>query len=264
MISNNRNVHDSVAAQYDVTHREIFNSVEQCRIATQLTAIKNKLSKPFPTALDFGCGSGNITAHLVTAGFVVTSADVSPRFLDIVQSRHGNTGRCRTEVLSGEMGEDLVGLRFDLICIYSVLHHIPDYISVLKGLAERLNPGGYIYIDHEASDAYWNAVPEYAMLQKACKWRRLAKKLPDIFSAKWITGKFRMMFDARYQPEGDIHVWPDDHIEWALIRQELKRFDLSEIYSEDYLCYREYYGHELFDSYRSRVSNMHCSVFKKG
>lgn len=263
MISNNRDVHNSVSARYDQVHREIFNNNEQERIVKQLKVILSALDNSQLTALDFGCGTGNITAHLVGLGFDVTSADISPKFLEIIGERHGNTGCCKTEILTGDIDKDLLGQRYDLICIYSVLHHIPDYIYVLQGLASRLNHGGYLYIDHEASEAYWSGEPAYAMLQKECKWRRLAHKIPNMFSLKWIAGKVRRLLDPRYQPEGDLHVWPDDHIEWPLIRNAMEQLKLREVFSEDYLSYQEYYGQELFDRYRGRVSDMRCSVFKK-
>jgi SAM-dependent methyltransferase len=263
LISNNRDVHNSVSNRYDRVHSEIFNNHEQERIAERLKVILSALENSQLSALDFGCGSGNITRHLVALGFDVISADISPKFLEIIKERYGKTGRCKTEILSGDIEKDLLGKRYDLICIYSVLHHIPDYISVLRGLASRLNPGGYLYIDHEASEAYWSCDPAYAMLQKECKWRRVAHKVPGVFSLKWITDKIRRIQDSRYQSEGDIHVWRDDHVEWPLIRRELEQLQLQNIFSEDYLSYKEYYGRELFDRYRTHVSDMHCSVFQK-
>lgn len=263
LISNNRDVHNSVSNRYDRVHSEIFNNIEQERIVERLRSILSAFGNSQLTALDFGCGSGNITGHLVALGFDVTSADISAKFLEIIKERYGKAGNCKTEILSGDIDNDLIGQRYDLICIYSVLHHIPDYVSVLRGLSSRLNPGGYLYIDHEASEAYWHSDPAYAMLQKACKWRRVVQKFPSVFSLKWIIGKIRRIHDPRFQPEGDIHVWPDDHVEWPLIRSELEQLQLQEVFSQDYLSYQNYYGPELFDRYRTQVSDMHCSVFQK-
>jgi ubiquinone/menaquinone biosynthesis C-methylase UbiE len=263
LISNNRKVHDLVATRYDRVHSEIFNNHEQQRIVERLKAISSVLENSNWTALDFGCGSGNITAHLVAMGFDVTSADISPKFLSVINERFGKTGNCKTEILSGDINKDLLDRSYDLICIYSVLHHIPDYISVLQGLAKRLNPGGYLYIDHKASEAYWSSDPDYAKLQQECKWRRVAYKIPCMFSLNWIIGKLRRFHNPRYQPEGDIHVWPDDHVQWSLIRTELEQLQMQEVFSEDYLVYQEYYGRELFDRYSAHVSDMHCSVFRK-
>lgn len=263
LITNNRKVHDSVSSQYDKVHSEIFNTTEQERIAERLKALLSALDNSRLKALDFGCGSGNITAHLVRLGFDVTSADISPKFLEIIKKRYGKAGGCKTEILSGDINKDLLGQRYDLICVYSVLHHVPDYLSVLLGLASRLNPGGYLYIDHEASEVYWSSDSDYAKLQKECKWRRVVYKIPLIFSLKWLISKLRRIHNPRYQPEGDIHVWPDDHVEWPLIKSKLEKLQMQEVFSEDYLAYQEYYGRELFDKYRTRVSDMHCSIFRK-
>ena len=43
----------------------------------------------------------------------------------------------------------------DIVALYSVLHHIPDYLGILKGFTRVLKRGGIIYIDHESSERYW-------------------------------------------------------------------------------------------------------------
>ncbi len=57
--------------------------------------------------------------------------------------------------------------QFDLITCYSVLHHLPDYISALQRLCGFLKKGGIIYLDHEASPNYWKTEPK--MLQEIVK-----------------------------------------------------------------------------------------------
>jgi SAM-dependent methyltransferase len=47
--------------------------------------------------------------------------------------------------------------KFDLITGYSVLHHLPDYVSVIQCLSLFLKKGGVIYLDHEASPFYWKS-----------------------------------------------------------------------------------------------------------
>ena len=56
---------------------------------------------------------------------------------------------------------------FDLVCAYSVLHHLPDYASALTALCGYLKKGGIVYIDHEASPAYWGN--EKSMLSSIVK-----------------------------------------------------------------------------------------------
>src|SRR6478672_11518223 len=85
----NVDVHDRIAAQFEKRHGEIFNEVEQQRLRSTLArAAGLATSKSQPQrALDFGCGSGNLTRHLLALGFHVVACDVSERFLDVVIER---------------------------------------------------------------------------------------------------------------------------------------------------------------------------------
>ena len=70
------------SSQYEHLHKEIFNPIEQERLSKALsTAIKavRTNSKPL-TALDYGCGSGNLTRVLIEAGIETVSADISDGF----------------------------------------------------------------------------------------------------------------------------------------------------------------------------------------
>src|SRR5688572_24017072 len=128
-IAHNIRVHDQVAGRYEATHDEIFNPVEQARLAEALAraAAAVRTNIPRPRALDFGCGSGNLTRHLLALGFEVVAADVSPRFLELIERRHSGD-----PVTAWRLdGESLAGLgdsAFDLVATYSVLHHVPDYL----------------------------------------------------------------------------------------------------------------------------------------
>lgn len=48
-----------------------------------------------------------------------------------------------------------------MVATYSVLHHIPDYLGVIKELIRVTKPGGIIYIDHEVNEQYWEKSAVY-------------------------------------------------------------------------------------------------------
>lgn len=77
-IARNVALHDRLARKYETTHGEIFNPVEQDRLVRFLTTARDAIrSDGVPQiALDFGCGSGNLSRHLLDLGFQVTAADV--------------------------------------------------------------------------------------------------------------------------------------------------------------------------------------------
>lgn len=262
LVERNRQLHNTVAKQYHLIHDDIFNAHEQARIGRRLAEVRQALP-PEAVALDFGCGSGNMTAHLRALEFKVVSADVADEFVALLSKRYESDPAVEPYLLSGDAAADLNGYEFDLICIYSVLHHLPDYLGVLLSLAARVRPGGYIYIDHEASESLWTNDPRYAELQRRVRWHKLRAQWRKVLSWSWYRTRIMMMRDPRYQQEGDIHVWPDDHIEWRRIRAMLGTAGFAEAYSEDYLCYRSHYPQDVFRAFAPVTSDMHCSVFKR-
>jgi SAM-dependent methyltransferase len=258
----NRQLHNSIADSYQYIHDDIFNAHEQSRIRSVLSSLRHSLTPQMPMALDFGCGSGNMTLHLRDLGFQVVSSDISDRFIALMRERYKNDSMVKPYLLSGN-SNDLDEYKFDLICIYSVLHHLPDYLQVLRDLVGRINPGGMIYIDHEASEVFWQDDAKYLELQRQTRLNKIRANFWKLFKWTWYQSKYRILKNPRYQPEGDIHVWHDDHIEWQPIRSLLRAEGFKEIYSLDYLAYRPYYPMPIFTKYAELTSDMHCSVFQR-
>ena len=78
-IARNRRAHDRIVGEYDGRHDDIFNEIEQARLAgtvgEAVAAIRGGNSAP-PRALDIGAGTGNLTRHLLEGGAQVTAGDV--------------------------------------------------------------------------------------------------------------------------------------------------------------------------------------------
>ena len=243
--------------RYDRVHPEIFNPVEQQRLRRALRRATELV--PGPRALDFGCGSGNVTAHLGELGMDVTAADVSPEFLRAVGRRFG----VPTVQLNGR---DLAGVpdaSFDLVAAYSVLHHIPDYLASVRELARVVRPGGVVYIDHEANDGFWAPDGCGHLLRVDCERRRLGRPgfwNPErrrwqryLIPSKYVLG-VRLLFDPDFLfgSEGDIHVWEKDRIEWERVIAALEESGCSVAWREDYLGYDPAYPEDLYRDYRDR------------
>lgn len=258
-LSRNVDIHDKIARSYDGHHHEIFNDREQARLSASLgaavAAVRNGDSAP--RALDFGCGSGNLTRHLLALGCAVTAADVSPRFLDLIQERFG-TDRVATSPLNGKDLRQFADRSFDLIATYSVLHHIPDYLGSIAEMGRVCKVGGIVYIDHEATEASWQPNPLYAEFKRKAERTDWSKFLRPIN----YYGKLRRLFDPRYTNEGDIHVFVDDHIEWSRIRDTLG--DAFEVAIDDsYLLYSSLYDESVFDAYRDRLTDTRVMAFRR-
>jgi ubiquinone/menaquinone biosynthesis C-methylase UbiE len=259
-IARNIAIHDRIALKYEKRHDEIFNPREQARLGAVLADAKAAIeSGRAPLrALDFGCGSGNLTGHLLRLGFEVTAADVSRSFLDLVAGRHPRAPLA-THRLNGRDLAEFAESTFDLVATYSVLHHIPDYLAALGEVARVTAPGGVVIVDHELNEEFWIGNPVFAQFQTEA----LRPDLGRFFRPANYYHKLRRLLDPRHTNEGDIHVWPDDHIEWSKIRGLLESLGFEVIRDEDYLLYRGRYRPEAYDRFVGRCTDTKVMIFRK-
>lgn len=152
----NVDVHRSEAKYYEALHPEVYSKKEQKRIITTLEDIDRKIQNNQRNALDVGAGTGNLTGKLLAMGYKVTATDISPEMCAILRKKYRVYLPNQLSVINSPIEELTFSQgKFDLITSYSVLHHLPNYVSALKTLAAYLKVGGVIYIDHEASPSYW-------------------------------------------------------------------------------------------------------------
>jgi ubiquinone/menaquinone biosynthesis C-methylase UbiE len=259
-IQQNIEVHDRISMLYDARHGEIFNNIEQERLRSALTVALSmcQTNSMTATALDMGSGSGNLSRHLLELGLNVIAADVSQGFLDLIGRRF--SGKSITTIkLNGRDLSNIPTASCDVVATYSVLHHIPDYIEAVKEMARVCSIGGIIYIDHEHTDEYWGGDFIYEQFKsKALRfdWRKY------LVWSNYID-KVHRIFDPKYANEGDIHVWPDDHIEWSKIDECLFDAGFDCVHSEDYLLARKIYRPAVYDSYVGRCTDMRNRVYRK-
>ncbi len=249
MLMANRTIYDSIAPLYESRHEEIFNQSEQNRIQEVLAHAVGQVrtGAQILRVLDFGAGTGNLSRHLLSMDLSVVASDVSSGCLRELKSSVADIRRLQCVVLNGRDLSQFDDGSFDMVATYSVLHHVPDYLAVVDEFIRVVKPGGVIYIDHEVCPAYWEDRPDYrdycrelaqrhmieqetacqylsGLLQRKNWWRSLASML-------WL--RFN-----KYADEGDIHVYPEDHIEWEQIRSRF--VNACEILREqDYLVCRE-------------------------
>jgi len=257
----NIDIHDRISRKYDERHGEIFNDIEQGRLRSALersVAMVRSSSAPPLQALDFGCGSGNLTRHLLDLDADVRACDVSEQFLALVRERF-KTPRLSTHRLNGTDLSEIAGESVDFIAAYSVLHHVPDYLAAVAELARVCRRGGVIYLDHEPTEGYWSLDADYARFKA------------EVTSFDWgkflvwrnYVGKIRRIFNPKFANEGDIHVWPDDHVEWDLIQGDLLAAGFEMMLKEDYLLFRRGYYRDVYDRNKGRFTDMRVMVFRK-
>jgi SAM-dependent methyltransferase len=268
--------------RYERRHPEIFNPIEQDRLhaGLRLALSDIRTENVPPRALDLGCGSGNITRHLLELGASVVAADVSPEFLRKVERQFGRTGMVETFRLNGHDLTGIADASLDLVCAYSVLHHIPDYLGAIDDICRALAPGGIVYLDHEANYNFWD--------KESCFWQLLrATAEADLARKNWWNGrdwwhpdakrwqrflqpsryavKLRQQFDPAYPwgIEGDIHVRPGDHIEWDKIEERLVAGGCEVVRRLDYLNYSSDYPDAVWERFRGTCTNMRLTVARR-
>ncbi|MBW7932516.1 MAG: class I SAM-dependent methyltransferase [Gemmatimonadaceae bacterium] len=269
-IAHNARAYDAVAATYERTHPEIFNDVEQARLADAVRDVLAacRTGRTPPRVLDVGSGTGNLTAHFLSQGVEVVSADISTVCLAMVGERFRASGRHAVQRLDGTTLAPFADGAFDVAACYSVLHHVPDYLALVSEMARVVRTGGLVYIDHERHDASWTD-PAYAaymaeawvfppkrwtrFLDPRAYWRRIQPLL-----------QWRRWADRRWMPEGDLHIWPDDHIEWSAITARLATHGVAPVIARDFLLYNANLDRTVWERWRHQLTDHRMWVGRKG
>ena len=96
--------------------------------------------------LEFGCGSGALTRHLLAAGLRVVATDASPDMLALARQTLGPDADLRLLALPG----DPLPAADAIVSVGHAISYLPDAAAVdaaLTALAGALRPGGVLAID---------------------------------------------------------------------------------------------------------------------
>lgn len=266
LVQFNAQTHDRISGRYDRIHGEIFNPIEQARLhAALVEAVASVRTGASPiTALDYGCGSGNVTRHLIELAVRTVSADVSDNFLKLVDGTFASGGLSTTLRLNGRDLSEVSDAHFDLVATYSVLHHVPDYLGIVGEMCRVLKPGGVLYIDHEACETVYERPAMYVeFLRKArpmIDWRRYRRLFLDVPGYIHI---IRRLLNPRYKREGDIHVWADDRIEWDRIEEVLGNCHFEIVLKQDYLVCSNLYNLDVYNQYKGKCADQRLLIARK-
>jgi ubiquinone/menaquinone biosynthesis C-methylase UbiE len=270
-IARNAAAYDRVASVYDGIHTEIFNPVEQARLAQAVDDVMTALGAggaSRPRVLDVGAGTGNLSAHFLAAGASVVSADVSPACLRVTAERFGSSERHAVQLIDGRSLAVFADGSFDVAACYSVLHHVPDYLALVEEMARVVRPGGLVYLDHERHDASWRADPardqfaQEAWVFPPRHWTRFIKPR-NYWNRIRPLLEWQRWFNPRWMPEGDLHIWPDDHIEWDQVEERARHHGVLPHIVRDYLLYDAHYDHAAWVRWRDALTDHRLWVGRK-
>jgi SAM-dependent methyltransferase len=99
-----------------------------------------------PKVLDLGAGEGSVTLPFLELGAKVVAIDVSRSQLDLLQ-RKCEPFSDRLEVRCEDINDTLKEKRqkYDIIVANSFLHHVPDYIGMIREAITALSPFGQFF-----------------------------------------------------------------------------------------------------------------------
>lgn len=264
-LQDNISIHDAIAWSYDASHTEIYNTQEQARLKSYIESLVQKTEKKPPNILDFGAGTGNLTAHFLDAWCKVTAADISKKSLSTL------TQKISHPMLSTQLinGMDLTVLQddsFDIVAMYSVLHHVPDYLWALQECIRVLKPWGYLYIDHEHNEYYRDHLETFDYLHQSADRQTVLQKLQSLFHLptlqKHLYIQRNKRRNPRYQYEWDIHVRPDDHIQRDDIKQLVTKNWWSVVDETNYLVFRYGYDMTVYNLLKDSLTDMKAIIFQ--
>jgi ubiquinone/menaquinone biosynthesis C-methylase UbiE len=268
LFEHNQAAHDRIAEAYDAKHAEIFNPREQARIEETIDELLSFGQATTPKVLDYGSGTGNLALKFLRRGCRVTALDISARSLEVLRRKAG----AATQLEVCMLRDDRIPFddaSFEVVATYSVLHHVPDYLSAVAEMARVLKPGGMIYIDHEFNDAAWSDDPNlraYRSMTHLTPGQHFVQLLRtgELFTLGLAKTVFmKALVNRRYEREGDLHVWHDDHIEWKCVVEVLQHSQVEVTRTYDYLMYQPRGGAALYDRYRSLCSDLRCIFGRK-
>ena len=90
--------------------------------------------------LDFGAGTGMITAYIAPLVHKIVAVDTSEAMLATLAAKPELRGR--VEPICVDITESPLVKRFDLVISAMAMHHVPDTAALVQSLSGHLKPGG--------------------------------------------------------------------------------------------------------------------------
>lgn len=135
------NQFNQLAAKYDTPKNR-----DMAKRSTD--AIRSLLDKNHTkTAIDLGCGTGNVGLDLLEEFESMLFVDASTNMIEQVEKKLADIDTKKAAVLCLDIEKDVqLPYKVDTIILSLVLHHIPDSHQLLSKLYDTLNEGGQLLI----------------------------------------------------------------------------------------------------------------------
>jgi 2-polyprenyl-3-methyl-5-hydroxy-6-metoxy-1,4-benzoquinol methylase len=111
---------------------------------------------PRARILDYACGTGALTGHLLHAGFFVSACDLSPDSVAYVQNKYDkHPAFCGASRVNDMLAREA---QFDAVVLVELVEHVDDSVltRIMTDVYKILAPGGTVIVttpNHENLDA---------------------------------------------------------------------------------------------------------------
>jgi SAM-dependent methyltransferase len=194
---------------------------------------KAKKHSVVPTVLDLGAGEGSVTLPFLELGAKVTAIDISSSQLESLKKRCSAFGD-NLIVQEADINESLKDKTqyYDIIVVNSFLHHVPDYLWMIKEATSILNPHGqfFSFQDPLRYDSVGRFTSLFSSMAYFC-WR--------VFKGDVINGLKR-----RFRRSQGIYLEDSEHdnTEYHVTRNGVDQDAIKELFVEQhYHCHIEAY-----------------------
>lgn len=104
--------------------------------------LKNITFNDAMQVMDFGAGTGLISAHVVPLVNRVTAVDTSQAMLDQLSAKKELAGK--VETLCCNILDKPIDKKFDVIMSAMAMHHVDDTVKMVQSFADHLKPGAKV------------------------------------------------------------------------------------------------------------------------
>ena len=106
--------------------------------------LKNVPLNPQMDVMDFGAGTGLISAHIVPFVDKIVAVDISRAMLEKLTEKP--EFKDKVEAVCQDITDKPIDAKFDLIISALALHHVEDTLKLIKTFVEHLKPGAKVAI----------------------------------------------------------------------------------------------------------------------
>lgn len=135
-------------SEFDEKARDWDTPQKQQRAENVARAIRTAVAlSPQMSALEYGCGTGQLSFELRDELGPILLADTSEGMLQVLREKIAAAGASDMTPIHLDLTQQpLPAQRFDLIYSAMTLHHIQDTAGILEKFFALLNPGGHLCV----------------------------------------------------------------------------------------------------------------------